>query len=56
VIPKEHTIFRIEIPLPAPPEGEQHKPFIFDVIGEQFQNRAPDRAKKLPKMHYQPDL
>ncbi|KAF2188241.1 ribonuclease-like protein P complex subunit Pop4 [Zopfia rhizophila CBS 207.26] len=54
-IPKEHTTFRFEIPFPSQEGVETPKPLIFEIIGKQFQNRAPDRAKKNYKMHYQPD-
>ncbi|KAH7394953.1 Rof/RNase P-like protein [Phaeosphaeria sp. MPI-PUGE-AT-0046c] len=52
-IPKEHTIFRFEIPLLG---GEERKPLTFELFGEQFQTRAADRANKKFRMHYQPDL
>ncbi|OAL04156.1 RNase P/MRP, p29 subunit [Phaeosphaeriaceae sp. SRC1lsM3a] len=56
-IPKEHTIFRFEIFLPAKEEaGEKRKPLTFELFGEQFQTRAADRANKKFRMHYQPDL
>lgn len=54
-LPKEHTVFKIEVPLPA--EGEEKpRPLVFEIHGEEFQNRAADRAKKSFKMHYRPDL
>jgi ribonuclease P protein subunit POP4 len=38
-------------------EGQEKlKPLVFEINGEQFKNRAPDRAKKSFKMHNQPDL
>jgi ribonuclease P protein subunit POP4 len=53
-IPKEQTIFRFTIPLPA--KGEQDelkesgadgaKPLVFELHGSQFENRAVDRANK----------
>lgn len=55
-IPKEHTIFRFEVPLVAKQGQEALKPLVFEINGEQFQHRAPDRAKKGFKMHNQPDL
>jgi ribonuclease P protein subunit POP4 len=55
-IPKEHTVFRVEIPLPTKEGEETPKPLVFDILGEQFQARAPDRANKKFRMHYQPDL
>jgi ribonuclease P protein subunit POP4 len=55
-IPKEHTMFRFEIPVPAAEGGETPKPLVFEIYGEQFQNRAPDRANRKYKMHYQKDV
>jgi ribonuclease P protein subunit POP4 len=55
-IPKEHTVFRFEVPLPAKEGESTPKPLIFEILGEQFQARAPDRANKKFRMHYQPDL
>jgi ribonuclease P protein subunit POP4 len=49
-------MFRFEIPL-AVKEGEDvQKPLLFELNGEQFQSRAPDRANKKFRMHYQPDI
>lgn len=56
VIPKEHTIFRLEVPVPSK-EGEQgKKPLVFEILGEQFQTRGVDRANKKFRIHYQPDI
>ncbi|KAF2631277.1 ribonuclease-like protein P complex subunit Pop4 [Macroventuria anomochaeta] len=56
-VPKEHTVFRFEIPLTGGREGEGDKePLVFEIFGEQFQTRAPDRANKKFRLHYQPDL
>ncbi|KAF2265744.1 RNase P/MRP, p29 subunit [Lojkania enalia] len=55
-IPKEHTVFRFKIPIPTKEGCEPQSPLIFEILGEQFQNRAPDRANKKYKMHYQPDI
>ncbi|KAK5277040.1 hypothetical protein LTR16_010330 [Cryomyces antarcticus] len=60
-VPKEHTVFRFEIPLIAKmPEGEQEgeklKSLVFELHGSQFENRAPDRANKKFKLHIDPDL
>ncbi|KAF2649221.1 ribonuclease-like protein P complex subunit Pop4 [Lophiostoma macrostomum CBS 122681] len=55
-IPKEHTMFRFEISKPQVEGQDAQKPLVFEILGEQFQNRAPDRANKKYKMHYQPDL
>ncbi|KAI9679365.1 MAG: hypothetical protein M1817_005387 [Caeruleum heppii] len=55
VLPKEHSIFRFEVPIPGqePAEG---KNLVFELHGEQFQNRAPDRANKKFKVKNLPDL
>ena len=55
-VPKEHTIFRFEIPLPSAEKEEETRPLVFEIFGEQFQTRAPDRANKKFRLHYQPDL
>jgi len=59
-IPKEHTVFRFEVTLPAKqeeaPEAEARTPLVFELNGEQFQARAADRANRKFRMHYQPDL
>lgn len=56
-VPKEHTVFRFEIPFPPiTDDAEPSKPLVFEILGEQFQNRAIDRANKKYKMHYQPDI
>ncbi|KAF2248678.1 ribonuclease-like protein P complex subunit Pop4 [Trematosphaeria pertusa] len=55
-VPKEHTMFRFEVPLTASEGEEAPKPLLFEILGEQFQARAPDRANKKFRMHYQPDI
>jgi ribonuclease P protein subunit POP4 len=55
-IPKEHTLFRFEIPLPVKEGENELKPLVFEIFGEQFQTRAPDRANKKFRIHYQPDI
>ncbi|KAF1993319.1 RNase P/MRP, p29 subunit [Amniculicola lignicola CBS 123094] len=50
-VPKEHSVFRFYIPVES-----MDKPLVFEIVGEQFQTRAPERANKKVKMHYQPDL
>ncbi|KAF2129548.1 RNase P/MRP, p29 subunit [Dothidotthia symphoricarpi CBS 119687] len=55
-IPKEHTVFRFEIPLLGKDGGDVPKPLVFEIFGEQFQTRAPDRANRKFRMHYQPDI
>ena len=55
-VPKEHTIFRFELPL-APKDGEAvQKPLSFEIHGSRFENRAPDRANKKFRAHFDPDL
>ena len=56
VLPKEHTIFRFEIPLPLPdplshPEQAHVQPLLFELHGSQFETPAPGRALKKFKMH-----
>ncbi|KAI9745644.1 MAG: hypothetical protein M1818_001178 [Claussenomyces sp. TS43310] len=57
-LPKEHTVFRFEVPWRAG-EGDQNgqeRPLAFELHGEQFQHRAVDRANKKFKPHFLPDL
>lgn len=59
VIPKEGTLFRVEIP---PPEehsstsddahGNDASPFVCEIYGEQFQHRPADRSNKKFKHHF----
>lgn len=58
ILPKEHTVFRFEVPFEAPKEGgdEVPKPLVFEIHGSQFENRAPDRANKKFRQHFDPDL
>jgi len=61
-VPKEHTIFKFELPI----DGEQasrddeafetRRALVFELHGSQFENRAPDRANKKFKLHIDPDL
>jgi len=55
-VPKEHTMFRFEVSLAADEGAEAPRPLIFEILGEQFQTRGPDRANKKFRMHYQPDI
>lgn len=65
-IPKEHTMFRFEVPLLGPDEVEGGKkegkeferprPLVFELLGEQIQVRGADRANRKFRMHYQPDI
>jgi ribonuclease P protein subunit POP4 len=49
-------VFSFEIPPSAKVGEEAPKPLVFIIFGEQFQTRAPDRANKKFRMHYQPDI
>ncbi|KAK4499842.1 hypothetical protein PRZ48_008028 [Zasmidium cellare] len=51
-VPKEQTIFRFEVPF----EEEGRKPLVFEIHGNQFEARAPDRANRKFKMHIDLDL
>lgn len=57
-VPKEHTMFRYEVPVPAGQDGEEKekKPLVFEILGEQFQCRGADRANRKFRMHYQRDV
>lgn len=64
VLPKEHTVFRFEVPQPGVEDGgdaegegaEKKKNLVFELHGDQFQHRAVDRANKKFKPHHLPDL
>jgi ribonuclease P protein subunit POP4 len=67
IVPKEHTVFRFEVPPPrssdevdcggSKEEGESGKKnMVFELHGDQFQHRAVDRANKKFKTHFLPDL
>lgn len=57
-LPKEHTVFGVEVPLEEGKglEGEGRKPLVFEINGEMFQTRAPDRANRKFRIHFQKDL
>ncbi|THY78026.1 RNase P/MRP, p29 subunit [Aureobasidium pullulans] len=61
-VPKEYTVFRFEVPFVEKDNDgdsqmtEPQKPFIFELHGSQFQNRAADRAARKFKQHIDPDL
>jgi ribonuclease P protein subunit POP4 len=55
-VPKEHTMFRFEVPVPKKEGEEGKKPLVFEILGEQFQTRGADRANKKFRIHYQPDI
>ncbi|PTD06824.1 hypothetical protein FCULG_00006738 [Fusarium culmorum] len=55
VVPKEGTIFRVEVPLDGEvkdSEKASHKTFACEVFGDQIMLRAPDRANKKFKAHF----
>lgn len=63
VVPKEHTVFRFEIPLVKSDQdggrnsdGETVKPFVFEIMGSQFENRAPERANRKFRARWDPNL
>ncbi|KAL8408389.1 hypothetical protein RB594_006994 [Gaeumannomyces avenae] len=67
VVPKEGTVFRVEIPVAsdapwgggaaakAGAEVDDQK-FVFEIHGDQFKLRSADRANKKFKAHYLPNL
>ncbi|KAK8192005.1 uncharacterized protein BKA78DRAFT_232389, partial [Phyllosticta capitalensis] len=55
-VPKEHTIFRFQLPLVEKQAEDGPKPLVFELHGSQFENRAPDRANRKFKQHFSPDL
>ncbi|CAI6271423.1 unnamed protein product [Periconia digitata] len=68
-VPKEHTMFRFEVPLQETGEErvgsvgtgedqqrERLKPLVFEVLGEQIQVRGAERANRKFRMHYQSDV
>ncbi|THX09334.1 RNase P/MRP, p29 subunit [Aureobasidium pullulans] len=61
-VPKEYTVFGFEVPFVEEDNdgdsqmAEPQKPFIFEIHGSQFQNRAADRAARKFKQHIDPDL
>ncbi|KAL3418465.1 ribonuclease P protein subunit p29 [Phlyctema vagabunda] len=56
-VPKEHTIFRFSIPRPAfGVEGIDVKDVVLEILGDQFEYRATDRANRKFKSHYLKDL
>ncbi|KAI9772477.1 MAG: hypothetical protein M1840_000682 [Geoglossum simile] len=57
-VPKEHAVFRFEIPPPERPgEGTaQARKLVFELHGSQFEHRSTDRANKKFKQHNLDDL
>jgi len=68
IVPKEGTMFRVEVPPPergggdgsaAASDGERiggKKNLIFEILGDQFSSRSTDRATKKFKTHFLPDI
>ena len=58
IVPKEHTVFRFEVPFDGRnSEGvEVPRLLVFEIHGNQLENRAPDRANKKFRPHFDPDL
>ena len=60
-VPKEYTAFRFELPFEKEEgregeKGEEKKPLVFEIYGSQFDHRAPDRATKKFRPHWDLDL
>lgn len=68
VIPKEHTIFRFEVPLEEQKASANDgtgsgqvqkanpKPLVFELHGANFEQRPTDRATRKFVLHLPPDL
>jgi len=71
VVPKEHTVFRFEVPVGeeevvddgeekgegvSKENSERQKPLVFELYGHFFETRAPERATKKFGQHIPPDL
>ncbi|KAI9825356.1 MAG: hypothetical protein M1826_007034 [Phylliscum demangeonii] len=63
VVPKEHSVFRFEVPparskvdLERQPEDGSPRNLVFELHGSQFENRATDRATKKFKPRNMTDL
>jgi ribonuclease P protein subunit POP4 len=50
--PKEHTVFRLKLPL----EDEGKRPLEFEIMGSMFEQRPQDRANKKYRLHLDMDL
>jgi ribonuclease P protein subunit POP4 len=57
-IPKEHAVFRFEIPPPQRPgeDTTQARNLVFELHGSQFEHRSTDRANRKFKQHNLDDL
>ncbi|CAK4029611.1 RNase P MRP, p29 subunit [Lecanosticta acicola] len=60
IVPKEHTIFRFEVPFENDGGGDgsgvERRPLVFEILGSQFELRPADRANKKFKMHIDPEI
>lgn len=67
IVPKEHTVFRFEIPITtadvekigsavSQEEHELSRRLTYDIHGDQFQHRAVDRSNKKHKPHWLPNI
>ncbi|KAK4205141.1 putative ribonuclease P protein subunit p29 [Triangularia verruculosa] len=67
VVPKEGTIFRVEVPVPmitqpkettegTEGEGKKESKMVFELHGDQFQFRAADRATRKFRAHFSKTL
>ncbi|KAF3766879.1 RNase P/MRP, p29 subunit [Cryphonectria parasitica EP155] len=61
IVPKEGTMFRVEVPPPAVPKLDENahqdarpstKNLVFEILGDQFAIRAADRANRKFKPHF----
>ncbi len=65
VVPKEGTVFRVDVPVgdgdgdgdktrdvATTGNSDDRKLFTFEIHGDQFQHRAPDRSNKKFKAHF----
>jgi ribonuclease P protein subunit POP4 len=50
--PKEHTVFKLKLPL----EDGEKRPLEFEILGSMFEQRATDRANKKYRLHLDMDL
>ncbi|KXX74830.1 Ribonuclease P protein subunit p29 [Madurella mycetomatis] len=61
LVPKEGTVFRFDVPVPASKatgdgSEEQSSKMIFEIHGEQFQFRSADRASRKFRSHFSKKL
>ena len=49
-VPKEHTTFRFSVP-----RLDKEEPFVFEIVGNQFETRAADRSTKKFRLHLDGD-